>query len=143
MTPKQIKSFKRTKELYYQVREGIITCENCIVSPHCNNNAKIREICAREIYNAECLLDVTKYDGNTFKEIAPLFGVTFKNKGLVLSYYNHLYYSDGEGGILYAESDDDNHTEWYLCDIDCFERRINIGESFSSEGDIIHIYNLG
>ena len=52
-----------------------------------------------------------------------------------LSYYNHNYY-EYCNELLYAVSDDDNHTVWYLI---CTDKRIEIGESFITDSDEINI----
>ena len=54
------------------------------------------------------------------------------------SSYNHNYYIGVKGGILYAKSDDDNTTEWWITD------GINsgfLGESYCSEGDRLHRFD--
>ena len=57
-----------------------------------------------------------------------------------LSYYNHNYYKGFDGDILYAESDDDNYTAWYLCDSNNIKDKSlykMFSESFTSNGDVI------
>lgn len=57
-----------------------------------------------------------------------------------LSHYNHNYYKGFDGDTLYAESDDENYTEWYLCDSNNIKDKSLhkiFGESFTSNGDVI------
>ena len=54
-----------------------------------------------------------------------------------VSYYNHNVYIFGNN-LIKAISDDDNTTEVYLMSDYGLEY---IGECFSSENDIIHVYN--
>ena len=57
-----------------------------------------------------------------------------------ISYYDHNYYQGDDEYILYGESDDDNCTDWYLCNKQ--KKKIcYFGESFVLEGDIIHVFN--
>ena len=50
------------------------------------------------------------------------------------SHYNHMYYKGINGEEIYAISDDDNYTEYFIAGIP-------FAESFSSEGNILHIYD--
>ena len=58
---------------------------------------------------------------------------------LEMSSYNHNYYKGFDGDILYANSDDDNYTDWYLVMDDEVKSKREFGYSFTSEGDKIHI----
>jgi len=49
-----------------------------------------------------------------------------------ISYYNSNYYIGFGKDLLFAESDDDNLTEWYFISNNTF---IKIGESYTLEGD--------
>ena len=49
-----------------------------------------------------------------------------------VSFYNHNYYIGFDNDLLYAESDDDNTTEWYLI---LGRNGIGIGYSLISEGE--------
>lgn len=52
-----------------------------------------------------------------------------------VSAYNSNYYMGLKNTILYAKSDDDNMTEWFLhFEDEC----VFLGESYTSEGDILH-----
>ena len=45
-----------------------------------------------------------------------------------ISYYNHNYYQGYDGDLIYAESDDENLTDYYI-------NGVFFAESFVSEGD--------
>lgn len=49
------------------------------------------------------------------------------------SYYCHNYYRGFDGEEIYAESDDDNYTEYSI-------DGVSFAESFTSEEDVIHVY---
>lgn len=68
-------------------------------------------------------------------------GVTPKELELIpeISSYNHNYYKGLNGDILYANSDDDNYTDWYLVEDDEVKNKRQFGYSLTSEGDRIHI----
>ncbi|MGE5473155.1 MAG: hypothetical protein ACM3UU_02920 [Ignavibacteriales bacterium] len=74
-----------------------------------------------------------KYNGikaNEFKHIPEI------------SYYNHNYYiglskNDTIHDLLYAESDDDNYTAWFII---TRGGRVSFAESFTSEGEILHVF---
>lgn len=56
-----------------------------------------------------------------------------------VSHYNHNYYVGLNKDLLFASSDDDNTTEWWVVS------GINnyyLGESYDSEGDILHRYEI-
>lgn len=57
-----------------------------------------------------------------------------------IGYYNHCFYKGLDGDILYAESNDDNRTDWYLCDKMDINNRIQFAESFVSENDKLDVY---
>jgi len=52
-----------------------------------------------------------------------------------VSVYNHNYYNGYNWDLLFAKSDDDNTTEWYLIN---GETCAYIGYSLASEGEILH-----
>ena len=55
-----------------------------------------------------------------------------------ISCYNCNYYQGFDDDLLYAESDDDNTTEWYFVyDL----RFIYMGESHTSENEKLHRYD--
>lgn len=49
------------------------------------------------------------------------------------SYYCHNYYRGFDGEEIYALSDDDNHTEYFI-------NGIIFAESFTSEEDVVHVF---
>ena len=58
-----------------------------------------------------------------------------------ISSYNHNYYeTDNDNYLLYAESDDDNYTSWYLCNSN-LDKLVCFGESFSSSNNIIEVFD--
>lgn len=54
-----------------------------------------------------------------------------------LSYYCHNYFAGLDGDILYAESGDDNYTEWYICIGNDVQHKEFFAESYLSGGDVI------
>lgn len=54
-----------------------------------------------------------------------------------ISFYNHNYYIGPHKNLLFARSDDDNTTEWYLVTNRQF---VFLGETLTSEGHILHRY---
>ena len=68
-------------------------------------------------------------------------GVTPKELELIpeISSYNHNYYKGLNGDILYADSEDDCCTDWYLVEDDEVKSKRHFGYSLISEGDRIHI----
>jgi len=55
-----------------------------------------------------------------------------------ISVYNSNYYIGIKGDLLYALSDDDNTTEWWvISDLEF----IYIGESYTTGGEILHKYD--
>ena len=55
-----------------------------------------------------------------------------------ISNYNSNYYRGFNTDLLYAKSDDNNTTRWYLVRNQEF---IFLGESYCDENDILHIPN--
>ena len=55
-----------------------------------------------------------------------------------LSYYNHNYYIGLDNKLIYAESDDDNMTEYYYINLSNMTETY-FAYSYTSEKDIIHI----
>lgn len=77
----------------------------------------------------------------TDKELERYIGKTpedFENIA-EMSSYNHNYYKGMNGDILYADSDDDDYTDWYLVMDDEVKAKKHFGYSLTSEGDKIHI----
>lgn len=62
-----------------------------------------------------------------------------------ISYYNHNYYEDDEGNIIYAWSDDDNYTEYTRIIISITDGKKEyletFAESYTSENDIIRVFD--
>ncbi len=52
-----------------------------------------------------------------------------------ISYYNHNYYIGLKGDLLFAKSDDDNTTEWYL--IRGNNQPYYLGCSYVTGGDLL------
>ena len=73
----------------------------------------------------ELTMILQEYEGYKFPETSLI-----KNK----SSYNHNYYKGLNGEEIYAVSDDDNYTEYFIAGIP-------FAESFISEGDILHVYD--
>lgn len=63
-------------------------------------------------------------------------GYVFENTDLLAdkSYYCHNYYRGFDGDEIFAHSDDDNYTEYSI-------NGVAFAESFTSEGDVVHVYN--
>ena len=59
-----------------------------------------------------------------------------------ISFYNHNYYKGLDNDILYAESDDDDATDWYLCDPNNYQNKKAFGWSYTSEGNVIVVNKL-
>jgi len=60
----------------------------------------------------------------------------FQRLGLI-SVYNSNYYVGFDNDLLYAKSDDDNTTEWWLV----YNREfIYLGESYTSQNEILTRY---
>lgn len=58
------------------------------------------------------------------------------------SYYNHNFYIDDKGNVLFQESDDDNYSDWYYCflsDVGNITSKVYIGYSFTSLDDQIFV----
>ena len=58
------------------------------------------------------------------------------------SYYNHNYWIDDKGNVLYQESDDDNFSDWFYCflsDANNIIYKMYIGYSFTKDDDKIFI----
>lgn len=56
-----------------------------------------------------------------------------------ISSYNYNYYKGIGTDLLLGISDDDNTTEWYISQ---YERWDEIGCSYCSEGEILHLKNI-
>lgn len=55
-----------------------------------------------------------------------------------ISYYNYNYHVGFDKDLLFAKSDDDNTTEWWLIlNGDCHY----LGESYCSDNDILHLFD--
>ena len=55
-----------------------------------------------------------------------------------ISWYNFNYFVGLDRDLLFAKSDDDNVTEWWLIN---GHESIYLGESYCSENDILHRYD--
>lgn len=65
-------------------------------------------------------------------------GMNMKNLKHIpeISHYNYNYYVGIDKDLLLAVSDDDNITEWFLSQHERFDK---IGESYTSEGEKLHL----
>ena len=59
-----------------------------------------------------------------------------------ISSYNHNYYEDAEGNIIYAEADDDNYTDYTRVTIVGDKKTLHetFAESFCSCGDFMEVF---
>jgi hypothetical protein len=55
-----------------------------------------------------------------------------------ISHYNHNYYVGFEKDLLFAKSDDDDTTEWWLISNGNFHY---LGESYCSDNDLLHLFD--
>ena len=79
-------------------------------------------------------MDYKKFNGKKIEDVAK----HLKD----LSSYNHNYYEDDEGNLIYAWSDDDNYTDYTRVTLDG-NRTIHhetFGESFCSCDDVIEVF---
>jgi len=146
MPIKEVYKRKRINEILNQIQNRKITCDNCIALSQCNQYCYYKkyhneDMCAKHIYEKECLLCVSKYEGKSSNDFDILFGVEFSDKGLILSKNNRNFYRGFDGDILFSEPDDDNRIKWFLCDNHFYLRRLYFGESLI-ENDTIHVFNL-
>lgn len=82
--------------------------------------------------NKQELFDyVQKYNGVTAHDLIRIPEI---------SYYCHNYYKDSEDYILFGHSNDDNYTEWWLCDKQG-DKLVCFGESFTSEYEEICVFD--
>ena len=82
-------------------------------------------------------MNYKKFNGKKIEEVA--------KRREDLSSYNHNYYEDGEGNIIYAWSDDVNYTDYTRVTItgDALDIKIlheTFAESFCSCGDFIEVF---
>lgn len=81
-------------------------------------------------------MDLKEYDGMYFSDFEII-----KEK----SYYCHNYLKglirNGKQDLIYAWSDDDNWTEYYLVDYYDSRYKTPFAESFTNENDKIHVYS--
>jgi hypothetical protein len=68
-------------------------------------------------------LDMTQFEGGIIEKI---------------SHYNRNYYIGFDSDLLYAKSDDDNTTEWYLINGD--SKSVFLGQSYTSHGDKLDVF---
>lgn len=54
------------------------------------------------------------------------------------SWYNHNFFSYLDN-VLYAESDDDNYTEWFLL---IGNQKVSFAESFTSDGERLNVFRI-
>jgi hypothetical protein len=59
------------------------------------------------------------------------------NPILQVSRYNNTYYEGFNKDLLFAKSDDDNTTEWWL--IVNGDKKY-LGESYANQGDLLYVY---
>ena len=80
-------------------------------------------------------MDYNKYNGKRIEEVA-------KHREDISS-YNHNYYEDDEGNIIYAWSDDDNYTDYCRVTLDGKLKHFHeiFAESFCSEGDKMEVFS--
>lgn len=76
------------------------------------------------------------------KEYNGIYAEAFRHISEI-SFYNHNYYiglkrNSAKNDLLYAESDDDNSTEWYIM---TNGKLVPFAESFTSENDKLYVYN--
>jgi len=74
--------------------------------------------------------NIVKYQGKCRKEFELIPDI---------SYYNHNYYYGIDGDVLYAESDDYDTTDWYLCNPNNLKDRKPFGWSNTSQHDKIQV----
>lgn len=55
-----------------------------------------------------------------------------------ISHYNYNYYVGFGKDLLFAKSDDDNTTSWYLVYCNAF---YYLGESYTSESELLHLHD--
>ncbi|MCC7514594.1 MAG: hypothetical protein IT212_07860 [Bacteroidia bacterium] len=55
-----------------------------------------------------------------------------------ISHYNHNYYVGFDKDLLFAKSDDDDTTEWWLVSNGNFHY---LGESYCSDNDMLHLFD--
>ena len=82
-------------------------------------------------------MNYKKFNGKKIKDVAK----HLKD----ISSYNHNYYEDAEGNIIYAWSDDDNYTDYTRVTItgDALDIKIlheTFAESFCSCGDFMEVF---
>ena len=60
-----------------------------------------------------------------------------------ISFYNHNYYEDAEGNIIYANTEDDNYTDYCRVTLDGRLKHFHetFAESFCSCGDIMEVFS--
>ena len=99
-----------------------VVCEKCKKRTRDRN----REAKAIKEWNEENITpNYAQYDGHIFSSAERI---------VEKSYYCHNYYLGFNGDEIYAESDDDNYTEYSI-------KGVSFAESFTSEGDIVHVYD--
>lgn len=80
-------------------------------------------------------MNFKKFNGKKIEEVAKRLDD--------LSYYCNNYYEDDEGNIIYADSDDDNYTEYTRVTISDGKKQYHetFAESYTSENDIMIVYD--
>ncbi len=56
-----------------------------------------------------------------------------------VGHYNNNYHIGFDGDLLFAKSDDDNTTDWYL--VIPIGQTVYLGQSKTSEGDLLEVYD--
>lgn len=79
-------------------------------------------------------MDYKKFQGKRIEEVATL------RKDL--SSYCYNYYEDAEGNVIFADSNDDNYTDYCLVTFDGKLKHFHttFAESWTSEGDVIEVF---
>lgn len=80
-------------------------------------------------------MDYKKFNGKRIEEVA--------KRREDLSSYNHNFYEDDEGNIIYQWSDDDNYADYCLVIFHEKDKRFEepFAESFCSCGNIIEVFD--
>ena len=79
-------------------------------------------------------MDYKKFQGKRIEEVAK-----YRSD---LSCYCHNYYEDSEGNIIYAQSDDDNYTDYCLVTFDGNLKHFHksFAESWTSDDDVMEVF---
>lgn len=83
---------------------------------------------------------MSKNKQELFDYVQKYNGVTAYDLNQISEPDKYTYYESDDGDILCGRSDDDNYTEWWLCD-DNRDKLVCFGESFTSKGEIIYVFD--